>query len=355
MFLEEWLAGPSRNALKQVDVRFVQKGDTVRVVAKQLGALPGTCSLWVSTNLYIPPGASVVLRTGTGSIAVSGEPSEVVAENQIGAIGADFKVGPTGAPKVDRASGARLEVVGGSLIVGGRNCGTVSPGDHVELRGDGRVFVNSALLGPWPLSNRVGKLGPFSQGKRDWQRDTRVTRYNRWRSETRPSSAVSLCTHECCHKRGRAGKLLFRIDYSIRRWLMGRGIWPPSYGQRALSILMVILAATGYRRWLSRPWQWSLRDYMVIVAVSSAGLLVCRSPLPMIVFFAALAGAVFACLSLARFGFKLADITMLLAIVLLTAAVILPAMERTRNRTLGKSIFRFAVPARYITLFSGSE
>jgi hypothetical protein len=136
---------------------------------------------------------------------------------------------------------------------------------------------------------------------------------------------------------------------------MSHGIWLRSSRQRALSSLMVILVATGYRRWLSRPWQWSLRDYMVIVAVCSAGLLVFRSPMPMIVFFTTLAGAVLACLSLARYGFKLADITMLLAIILLTAAVILPAMERTRNHTLGKSFFPFAVPARYITLFSGSE
>jgi hypothetical protein len=136
---------------------------------------------------------------------------------------------------------------------------------------------------------------------------------------------------------------------------MSHGIWLPSYRQRTLSILMLILAATGYRRWLSRPWQWSLRDYMVIVAVCSAGLLVSRSPMPMIVYFTTLAGAVLACLSLARYGVKPADITMLLAIILLTAAVILPAMERTRNRTLGKSFFPFAVPARYVTLFSGSE
>ena len=136
---------------------------------------------------------------------------------------------------------------------------------------------------------------------------------------------------------------------------MSHGIRRPSYRQRTLSILMLILAATGYRRWLSRPWQWSLRDYMVIVAVCSAGLLVSRSPMPMIVYFTTLAGAVLACLSLARHGVKPADITMLLAIILLTAAVILPAMERTRNRTLGKSFFPFAVPARYITLFSGSE
>jgi hypothetical protein len=69
----------AKNALKQVHVRFSQEGDTVRVLAQQLGALPGTCNLEVSTNLYIPPGASLVLRTGAGSIAVSGEPSEVVS------------------------------------------------------------------------------------------------------------------------------------------------------------------------------------------------------------------------------------------------------------------------------------
>jgi hypothetical protein len=118
---------------------------------------------------------------------------------------------------------------------------------------------------------------------------------------------------------------------------------------------MVILAATGYRRWLSRPWQWSLRSYMINVAVCAAGLVLSGSPTPMIVFFTILAGAVCVCLGLARHGFKLADITTLLAIILLTAAVLLPAMERTRNRTLGKRFFPCAVPAKYITLFSGPE
>ena len=131
--------------------------------------------------------------------------------------------------------------------------------------------------------------------------------------------------------------------------------WAPSSRQRTFSIVMVILAATGYRRWLSRPWQWSLRGYMVIVAVCAAGLLVSRSPTPIIFYFTALAGAVFAGLRLAWHGFRLADITTLLAIILLTAAIILPAMVWTRNRTLGKSFFPFAVPAKYITLFSGSE
>jgi hypothetical protein len=136
---------------------------------------------------------------------------------------------------------------------------------------------------------------------------------------------------------------------------MSHGIWLPSYRQRTLSILMLILAATGYRRWLSRPWQWSLRDYMVIVVVCAAGLVLCSAPTPMIAFFAILAGAVYACLSLARHGFRITDISTLLAIILLTAAIMLPAMDRTRNRTLGKRFLPFAVPARYIVLFFGSE
>jgi hypothetical protein len=73
---------------------------------------------------------------------VSGEPSEVVMENQFGAIAGDFKVGSGGAPKLDRGSGAGLEVVGGSLFAGGRDHGTVSSGDHIELRADGKLLVN---------------------------------------------------------------------------------------------------------------------------------------------------------------------------------------------------------------------
>lgn len=132
----------AEDALKVVDVDMAREGDTIRVIARRVGASPMTCSVSTSTDLYIPPGSSLVLRTTTGSISVSGAPSEVVMENQIGATGANFEVGPGGAPKVDRTSRARLEVVGGSATVGGRSCGTVSPGDHVKLTGDGRLYVN---------------------------------------------------------------------------------------------------------------------------------------------------------------------------------------------------------------------
>jgi hypothetical protein len=118
---------------------------------------------------------------------------------------------------------------------------------------------------------------------------------------------------------------------------------------------MVILAATGYRRWLSRPWQWSLRDYLVAVAIWAAALVLSRYPTLVIIFFAIASGAIYISLSLARHGFRLADIATLLAMILLTAAIILPALERSRSRTPGTPVFRSFIPDRYITLFSGSR
>jgi len=118
---------------------------------------------------------------------------------------------------------------------------------------------------------------------------------------------------------------------------------------------MLIIAATGYRRWLARPWQWTMRDYLVVVAACAAGLLVSRFPTPMVVFFTGFAGAVLGCLILAGYGFRLTDIVTLLAIVLLTGAFLLPAMDWTRSRTLGRRTFPFAVPARYSILLFGAE
>ena len=118
---------------------------------------------------------------------------------------------------------------------------------------------------------------------------------------------------------------------------------------------MVILAGTGYRKWLARPWQWSLRDYMIVVAVCALALVLSGYPTLIIIFFTTIAGAIFICLSLARHGFKLADIVTLMAMILLTAAFMLPPLEHTRGRTLGKAFFRSLIPARYMSLFSGSR
>ena len=126
--------------------------------------------------------------------------------------------------------------------------------------------------------------------------------------------------------------------------MLSRRTWPPSLRQRTLSILMLILAWAGYRRWLSRPWQWSLRDYMIVVAICSAGLALSGYPVIMIIFFTAITGAVFICLSLGRHGFKFTDIITLLAMILLAAAFVLPKIEQTRSRTLSKQFLRSFVP-----------
>jgi hypothetical protein len=136
---------------------------------------------------------------------------------------------------------------------------------------------------------------------------------------------------------------------------MSRGGWPLSRRQRRLSIPMSGLVWMGYRRWLVRPWQCSLRDYLVIVALCAAALLVRGLPTPVIIFFAILGAAVYTCLRLARHGFKLAEIATLLAIILLIAAFLLPAMERTSRRTMGYQFFPTLVPAWYKSLISGAE
>jgi hypothetical protein len=65
-----------------------------------------------------------------------------------------------------------------------------------------------------------------------------------------------------------------------------------------------------------------------------------------IIFLTTLAGAVHTCLSLGRHGFKLADIATLLAIILLTAAIVLAAMEHPGRSTLGMRLFPSEIPAR---------
>jgi hypothetical protein len=132
---------------------------------------------------------------------------------------------------------------------------------------------------------------------------------------------------------------------------MGRSAWPPGLRQRGHSILVVILVGAGFRRWLSRPWQWSLRDYMASVAATASALCLSGSPMPTFVFVAIFALAVAICFRLPRYGFKFADVSTVLAIILLAAAFLLPAMAQTRSRTLGKQFFPSLMPSRFETLF----
>ena len=136
---------------------------------------------------------------------------------------------------------------------------------------------------------------------------------------------------------------------------MSSCIWASSLRQRLFSICMATLVFMGYRRWLSRPWQWSLRNYMVVVAVCAAGLVLYGFPTHIIIFFTTAIGAICICLRLARYGYKLVDVATLLTLVLLATAIMLPSMEQTRRRTLGKQFFRSLIPGRYVALFSDSR
>jgi hypothetical protein len=135
---------------------------------------------------------------------------------------------------------------------------------------------------------------------------------------------------------------------------MSRDAYPRSRSRQAQSIAMSILVWSGFRRWLSRPWQCSLRDYLVIVATCAAGLWLWGFPTPLMILLATLGGAIFVALRLPRHGFKLTDVATLLAIILLTAAIVLQAMEQAKNGTAGKPPFPSIVPARLIILIAGS-
>jgi hypothetical protein len=94
---------------------------------------------------------------------------------------------------------------------------------------------------------------------------------------------------------------------------------------------------------------------MIVVGVCAAGLSLWGLPTSVITFFTVLGATILTALRLARHGFKLVDIATLLAIILLTAAIVLSAMDRTRTGTIGKGFFPSGVPARYMPLFSNSE
>lgn len=129
----------------------------------------------------------------------------------------------------------------------------------------------------------------------------------------------------------------------------------PVSGRRVPSRLPILIAAMGYRRWLFHPWQMTLGHCMVIVAWAGTILVLLKLPQPMVIFLLVLASAVFGSFRLRWHGFRLADMGMLLAIIILTAAVLLPAMIVTRHRTAGKRVFPFAVPQHCVERFYGRE
>jgi hypothetical protein len=108
--------------------------------------------------------------------------------------------------------------------------------------------------------------------------------------------------------------------------------------------LMIVVAAAGYRRWLAHPWQWTLGHLTIIVGASAVGLALWRASAPTIVLVSSLAIVALGTLLLARSGFTLVDIATVLAIVLFTASLMFPAMQRTRALTLGRRTLPVTVP-----------
>ena len=116
---------------------------------------------------------------------------------------------------------------------------------------------------------------------------------------------------------------------------------------------LLLLAGLGFRRWLAHPWQLTFCHYMVGIACCASGLVLLSCPRPMAAFLVVVTFALFASLRLQQFGYRLVDILTLLAILLMTIAVLLPEMVATHDRTAGKRYFPFAVPQRYIELLYG--
>jgi hypothetical protein len=77
--------------------------------------------------------------------------------------------------------------------------------------------------------------------------------------------------------------------------------------------------------------------------------------MPAIIFFLTMGAAIFVALRLPRHGSKLTDVATLLAIILLSAALVLLAIDQTRRRTAGKQFIPSIVPARIIILIAGDE
>lgn len=122
-----------------------------------------------------------------------------------------------------------------------------------------------------------------------------------------------------------------------------------------LAHLLVLGAALGFRRWLIAPWQWTLGDYTLATAACAFGLALLRVPAPTALVLSIVLVAVIGTLVLARHGLRVVDVVVALTIILLTAALLFPAMEQTRQRTLGRRTIPLAMPARYVDLLYGPQ
>lgn len=130
---------------------------------------------------------------------------------------------------------------------------------------------------------------------------------------------------------------------------MARPAHPQAPWIRSQPLLLTIAVFPGSGRWLARGWQWTIADQVLLVGVCGIALVLWTWPPPMILVAVALAASVFVSLRLPRHGFTLIDVAILLALILLTTAFLLPAMDRTRTLAMGQrfipSSVRQATPA----------
>ncbi|MHC5538239.1 hypothetical protein ACYOEI_08420 [Singulisphaera rosea] len=120
-----------------------------------------------------------------------------------------------------------------------------------------------------------------------------------------------------------------------------------------LAHLLVFASALGFRRWLTAPWQWTLGGYTLTTAVCALGLSLQRVPASTAFVVSALLVAVVGTLLLSRHGLRIVDLVVALMIIVLTAAMLFPAMENTRMRTMGRRTLPLRMPARYAELLYG--
>lgn len=119
--------------------------------------------------------------------------------------------------------------------------------------------------------------------------------------------------------------------------------------------LLIALAALGFRGWIARPSQFTIRGYGVLVASAAAVLIVARFPGPMIGFVAGFGLVIIGLRALPRHGFRSADVAVCWAIALVAAMLLLPEMVRVRERTAGGRFFPRVVPARFMALVRGEQ
>jgi DUF4097 and DUF4098 domain-containing protein YvlB len=128
--------------LDNIDVQFLKEADTVRVTARRIG---GNSDNSAAVKLYVPPGASLDLRTRNAGIEVNGPTGAVVARSSNGQI---HVAGSQGEVHLQTSNG-RIRIDADPSLVEARTSngriefnGRLGNGDHIFETSNGRVALN---------------------------------------------------------------------------------------------------------------------------------------------------------------------------------------------------------------------